>query len=227
MTKQKEVAKVSETGEQALLSASNNNVIEDRQGRIRELEEQIRLGCQALMPGKCPARIIEEEGKIKWENSIYQEPFTAFSDVLKHLTATTDFELAAEIFDKGRNALPGKDRDGRNANLVLQSLADNAPKDAIEARLCLQATALYSQGMQYLARAENADMLCHSEFYMKYATKLLRLHNETIEAISKQRRGGEQRLVVQYVNVNEGGRAIVGNMLTGGGDNQKNDEVIP
>lgn len=53
---------------------------------------------------------------------------------------------------------------------------------------------------------------------MKCATKLLRLHNETVEAINKYRRGGEQRVVVQHVQVNEGGKAIVGGVLNGGGD---------
>jgi len=52
---------------------------------------------------------------------------------------------------------------------------------------------------------------------MKSAIKLLRLHNETIEALSRYRRGGEQKVVVQHVNVNNGGQAIVGNVEARGG----------
>ena len=128
------------------------------------------------------------------------------SDVLKILTATTDSRIADEIFIKGLNALPGNNI-ARNANIAVQALADAAPQDATEARLCMQETALYTQGMAYLFRAEKCEMLLQADFYMKAAIKLLRLHNETIEARSKYRRGGEQRVVVQHVQISNGGQA--------------------
>lgn len=56
------------------------------------------------------------------------------------------------------------------------------------------------------------------ETHMNYAIKLLRLHNETIETLSRYRRKGEQKVIVQHVNVNDGGKAIVGgNLGIGGG----------
>lgn len=54
------------------------------------------------------------------------------------------------------------------------------------------------------------DLITKVEFYMKSALKLLRLHNETLEAVSRYRRGGEQKVIVQHVNVNNGSQAIVG-----------------
>ena len=57
-------------------------------------------------------------------------------------------------------------------------------------------------------------MICQIEFNMKCAIKLLRLHNETTEALARYRRKGEQKVVVQHVNVNDGGKAIVGNMIS-------------
>lgn len=53
--------------------------------------------------------------------------------------------------------------------------------------------------------AKNCTMIPQAEFHTKTAIKLLRLHNETIEALCRYRRKGEQRVVVQHVNV-------VGNM---------------
>ena len=85
---------------------------------------------------------------------------------------------------------------------------------SLEAKLCAQCTALYAQGMQYLSRVEKSDMMCQIEFNMKCAIKLLRLHNETTEALARYRRKGEQKVVVQHVNVNDGGKAIVGNMIS-------------
>lgn len=108
--------------------------------------------------------------------------------------------------------------DAQKLNILVQTLAECEPKDINEARLCLQASNLYSEGMHYLCQAKMAEMP-HAEFYMKSGIKLLRLHNETIEALNRYRRGGEQKVIVQHVNVNEGGQAIVGNIKTGGRGN--------
>ena len=42
------------------------------------------------------------------------------------------------------------------------------------------------------------------------AVKLLRTYAAQVEALARLRHGGEQRVIVQHVNVNEGGQAIVG-----------------
>jgi len=69
--------------------------------------------------------------------------------------------------------------------------------------------------MNYLFQLKSNKNLAQSEFYLKNAIKLLRLHNETIEALGKYRRGGTQNVIVQHVRVNDGGKAIVGNMIAG------------
>jgi hypothetical protein len=108
-------------------------------------------------------------------------------------------------------------------DLTLKTLQEEKPKDSTEMRLILQAHALFTQGMKNLARAEEAELPYHAELRMKFAMKVLRLHNETIEMLNRYRRRGEQTLVVQhqYVQVNDGGKAIVGNPVVGGGRNKK------
>jgi hypothetical protein len=100
---------------------------------------------------------------------------------------------------------------------LIQAFAETKPKDLNEARLCLQASTLYSEGMGFLAKANKEGVIDHAAFFMKSAIKLLRLHNETLEVMVKYRRGGEQKVVVQHVYVNDGGQAIVGNIETNGG----------
>lgn len=99
--------------------------------------------------------------------------------------------------------------------VILQAFNNYKPKNAIEAGLVCQAAILEMQGMKYLQRAESADMLHHRESSINIATKLLRLQHETLETLSRQRRGGEQRVMVQHqhVQVNDGGKAIVGSHL--------------
>ena len=48
---------------------------------------------------------------------------------------------------------------------------------------------------------------------MSQAIKLLRLHNETVDTLGRYRRNGEQKVVVQYVNVQNGGQATVGAVI--------------
>lgn len=170
--------------------------------------------------GKCPIFInkpIKEGETMKQEISL-KESEDSFSDIVQKLTATKDLELGLEILKKGTIAIKGGEVTER-INLALQDLADREPKDSTEAKLCLQSTALYSHGMEYLSQAGSNKNLVQSEFYLKNAIKLLRLNNETIEALNKYKRGGTQNVVVQHVQVNDGGKAIVGNMIAGGGVN--------
>jgi hypothetical protein len=135
---------------------------------------------------------------------------------IKKFSGVENEDVFNEILSRAALVQPGDHP--RQLNLMIQSLSETEPSDLNEARLCLQASALYSQGMGYLKKANNADMLCHSEFYMKSALKLLRLHNETLETLNRYRRGGEQKVVVQHVNVSDGGQAIVGNIEGRGGE---------
>lgn len=193
----------------------NNEIVKAELSQV-EIKAKIRELTQKVLPGKCPIRFSEKDGKINWENYALKEPYNSYCDVFKELTATTDLDLAQEIITNGASALPGEGNYTKKYNKALQSLPDVAPRDSTEARLCLQANALYSQGMNYLARANNEVMIAQSEFFIRNAMKLLRLHNETIETLNKHRRGGEQRVVVQHVQVNDGGKAVInGNLGVG------------
>lgn len=102
-----------------------------------------------------------------------------------------------------------------------QMLQDMAPADPIEGMLCSQIIGLNAQGMRYLARAESDEnWICHTEAAVNMAVKLLRLKNETIEALTRYRRKGEQKVVVQHINVNDDAKAIIGDIssIVGGGN---------
>ena len=93
--------------------------------------------------------------------------------------------------------------------------------------LCAQLAVLHFQGMQCLGSAESADWHKHIEANLNYAVKLLRLQHETIETSMKYRRKGEQRVVVQHMNVNEGGKAIVGHFQAGDQKTEDNERGTP
>jgi hypothetical protein len=52
--------------------------------------------------------------------------------------------------------------------------------------------------------------------------KLARTFAMQLETLKRYRTGGEQKVTVEHVHIHTGGQAIVGNVSTGGGDDQKN-----
>src|SRR6185436_329219 len=133
-----------------------------------------------------------------------------FAKAIMDITGIADIGLANKLCEIAANALSGDSIE--RMPVILQSLNDYKPRNAREAGLVCQATVLEMQGMKYLQRAESAVMLHHRESAINIATKLLRLQHETLETLSRLKRGSEQRVIVQHqhVQINEGGKAIVG-----------------
>jgi hypothetical protein len=77
-----------------------------------------------------------------------------------------------------------------------------------------------------LSSAAHVESKEWKDLYLNRAIKLGRLYNETLEALNRYRRKGEQRVTVQHhhnqqVNVSDGGKAVVTGQMTGGGSGDK------
>lgn len=108
-------------------------------------------------------------------------------------------------------------------NNTAQTAAAIGPNDEIEGQLILQLVVLHEQAMTLLGKATKTDRVDFANTYFNGASKLLARHHEALSALLKYRRGGEQHVHVEHVHVHNGGKAIVGSVGTGGG-NQKNEE---
>ena len=99
------------------------------------------------------------------------------------------------------------------------------PNDIFEGMLCGRLWALHNQAMNYMSRAAQPDATTATiDLNINRATKLMRVHTETLDALNKHRRKGEQRVTVQHVNVSNGGQAIVaGDFTPGVGSMTKNE----
>lgn len=102
--------------------------------------------------------------------------------------------------------------------LSMQALA---PQDEYEGQLVAQLIVLHDHSMDWLGRAIRTERMDFANIYLNGASKLLARHHETLEALMKYRRNGEQRVHVEHVHVYGGAQAIVGNVTTGGGDEPK------
>lgn len=120
--------------------------VEEKQKAIAEIETELKKNIKKILSGKCPIRIVEKDGEVAWDCTILRESFETHLVVFKHLTATTDYEIAAEIILRGVCALPSHMSTAERYNIVLQALADNPPQDATEARLIVQSHSLFPKG---------------------------------------------------------------------------------
>ena len=94
-----------------------------------------------------------------------------------------------------------------------------APRDGVETLLAIQAIQAHNAASECLLRAwSKGQPPALTDVYLARATKLQRVFREHVEAIDKHRHGGKQQIVVQHVNVENGGQAVVaGNFDKGGG----------
>lgn len=136
-------------------------------------------------------------------------------ELIRKKMGTSQIILAFDLVRRIVKASPGFPDDCKTA-LAFEIMDDLKPTNALEGMFCAQLAVLHFQGMQYLQRAETADMRCHRDPDLNNAIKLLRLQHETIEALMRLRRNGEQKVTVQHVNIS-GGQAVVGNVVTQGG----------
>jgi hypothetical protein len=138
-----------------------------------------------------------------------QDKENSFMEKLKEIFGVKDSDLALSIFRATTAAIEPSVGAVQSLNIITQTVNDLGPEDAIEARLAAQAAVVFTHGMECLQKAGNAEMLAHKEAYVNLACKLLRLHAESVEAMTRYHRKGEQKIIVSHAVMAE--KAIVNN----------------
>ena len=114
-------------------------------------------------------------------------------------------------------ATQGREPDEAASNFLLSVVKGAEPRDQMEAMLAMQ------MGAVHLATATMARRLAHVETLDQQAgaekalSRLARTYAAQMEALKRYRSGGEQKVTVQHVTVNEGGQAVVGSVGAGRG----------
>jgi len=145
---------------------------------------------------------------------------------------TPDSELQSYLLDqaiqtfKGKVSTDGADNDkaALACNNALSILDGIQPQDEIEGMLAVQMIGVHNMAMDCIGRATRTQWVNKMSTYMNGATKLLRAFAAQMEALKKYRTGGQQKIVVEHVNVSEGGQAIVGVVSRGEGATRGNDK---
>jgi hypothetical protein len=126
-------------------------------------------------------------------------------------TVSVDFTngLLSQLANAGSH---GRQIDEGALNFMLSVVTGIKPKDQLEAMLAAQMAVIHTATMTFARRLANVETIERQDSAERALNKLARTFAMQMEALKRYRTGGEQKVTVQHVSVNEGGRAIVGNV---------------
>ncbi len=114
--------------------------------------------------------------------------------------------------DEASDDHPGHDERA----FMLSIIRDLAPRDAVERMLAVQMAATHVATIRSARRLAHTENIPQAQAHYTGFNKLARTFAAQVEALRKHRTGGKQTVVVQHMNVSDGGQAIVGNVQHGG-----------
>lgn len=130
--------------------------------------------------------------------------------------------LIRQLADVGRQ---GKTPEEQGLNFMLAVVKGIDPKDQVEAMLAAQMAAVHNATMTFARRLVQVENIPQQDSAERAFNKLARTFAAQVEALKRYRSSGQQTVVVQHVNVGDGGKAIVGNVINhpagGRGDGEK------
>ena len=161
-----------------------------------------------LQPAKRQAPRIKMRGK---------EMIVSREDMMRAL-GTDSAEFTDGVLRQLASAVSlGGGADEEAINFALAVIAGIEPKDELETMLAMQMAAIHLATMTFTRRLAHVETLDQQHGSERALNKLARTFAMQLEALKRYRTGGEQKVVVQHVNVNEGGQAIVGTVDRGRG----------
>jgi len=201
--------------------------------QARDVVEQERLLRWKERRAKETSRFVikkEENGDLHWEdekNFGLEKEDDLFLATRSAATGAASPEFARLLITQAHNSFH-KNRvydKAFYAKATEDALLALNPKDEIEGMLCVRLIALHNESMRHMSGMANDFESTHWSIDqgINWAGKLFRLYNETLDTLNRYRRKGEQKVIVQHVNVKDGGQAIVNGQLNqeGGGHDKK------
>ena len=110
----------------------------------------------------------------------------------------------------------GRKVDEGNSNFLLSVVRAVKPRDELECLLAVQMGAIHAATMMLARRLNHVDTIPQQDAAERALNKLARTYAMQMETFKRYRTGGQQKVIVEHVTVNEGGQAIVGAVTQGG-----------
>lgn len=126
---------------------------------------------------------------------------------------TTSIPFALEIQRQLNSVLSlGNEFNPDAVNFGLAVIASVKPRDELETMLAAQMAAVHAATMTQARRLALVETIPQQDSAERALNKLARTFAAQMETLKRYRTGGEQKVTVHHVTVNEGGQAIVGNV---------------
>lgn len=113
----------------------------------------------------------------------------------------------------------------QQVNTAVDFVKSFKPQDAVEAQLLVQMASAHNVAMESLRRANIADQtFAGRDMGLKYAAKFMNLYMEQMRCLNKHRGKGDQKVIIEHINIESGAQAIVGHVThdPGNKDGRKN-----
>ena len=111
-----------------------------------------------------------------------------------------------------RASVKGRKPDGVNLAFMISMVESIRPRDAVEAMLVTQMVSVHVMAMRSAHQLGNAEDIARQDSASRALARLARTFPAQIEAHNRYRNSGEPAITVQNVSVQDGGKAIVGNV---------------
>ena len=165
---------------------------------------------------------IEEKDKVLAAAKLMESLGTPYKRVQSYL-----INQVLQTFKDSVSSTKGfnNDRLAEFSNSAIALLQGIGPQDEVEGMLAVQMVGIHNMAMTAMGRAMITDQTFEGrQAAVSQAAKLLRTFTAQMEALKKYRTGGQQKMTVEHVHVNEGGQAIVGTVNQGGGGKDEKSE---
>jgi len=144
--------------------------------------------------------------------------------LLAETVGTASLEFLHGLLGQISNvASQGPRPDQQAINFMLAMIRGVEPRDEIEAMLAAQMAAVHMATMTFARRLAHVENIPQQDSAERAFNKLTRTFAIQVEALKRYRTGGEQKVTVQHVTVNEGGQAVVGNVSQHGDGKRRHE----
>jgi hypothetical protein len=109
-------------------------------------------------------------------------------------------------------SVSGESPDEVNLSFMISMVRSIKPRDSIEAMLVAQMVSIQVATMRCACRLACTDDIQQQESITRALARLARTFAAQVEALSRHRNNGERAITVRNLSVQDGGKAIVGNV---------------
>ncbi|WP_319588064.1 hypothetical protein [uncultured Desulfobulbus sp.] len=171
-------------------------------------ERELRMALRAAIAAKPPTPAVKvNQGKIEMD---HLDSGMGWAILVKSL-GTTSIDFSVAILNQLNSAFSkGKEPDPAAINFAFAVIAGIKPRDELETMLATQMAAIHAATMTQARRLANSETIPQQDSNERALNKLARTFATQMETLKRYRTGGEQKVTVHHVTVNDGGQAIVG-----------------